>query len=54
MYTLQPGRIEADQQVALKESQAPREAYIDLLDLTGSRSGLFVPTLVFSTEGRTN
>lgn len=53
VYALSPGRIEAEQSVTLKEIQAPREDYADFLDLTGSRSGLFVPTLVFSLESGT-
>ena len=49
-YTVEPGRIVADQRVHLKESHAPRTAYRTLLRLTGTESDLYVPTLVFSVQ----
>ena len=49
-YRLSPGSVVAEQRVFLRESDAPASDYADLLRLTGSESGLYVPTLVFSVE----
>ena len=50
-YTVEPGRLVVEQQVHLKASQAAPSSYASLLRLTGSRSDLYVPTLVFSVDG---
>ncbi len=49
-YTRAPGSITAGQRIYLRESEAPKTAFSDLLRLTGSQSGLYVPTLVFGVE----
>lgn len=46
-YTVGSGEIRVEQQVSLEKGEAPRTAYEALLELTGSRSDLSVPTLVF-------
>ena len=49
-YTTGTGSIAADQRIYLRESDAPRTQFADLLDLTGSQSSLYVPTLVFEVR----
>ena len=48
-YTVTPGEILGMQRIRLHASEAPSTAYSTLLDITGARSKLYVPTLVFST-----
>ena len=50
VYTLGEGEITAEQQVTLKETRAAPNSYRSLLELTGSESKLYVPTLVFTVE----
>ena len=50
VYTLGKGEITAEQRITLKESRATPRAYSALLELTGSESKLYVPTLVFTIE----
>ncbi|MEM1041472.1 MAG: hypothetical protein AAGI91_02480 [Bacteroidota bacterium] len=49
-YTVGDGRMEADYALTLRQSEAPPSDFGTLLDLTGSRSRLNLPTLVFSVE----
>ena len=48
-YTLTPGEILGMQRVRLNEVSAPASEYENFLQITGARSKLHVPTLVFST-----
>ncbi len=50
IYLIGDGEITADQQILLKESQASPTSYGALLQLTGSQSRLYVPTLVFTLD----
>ena len=48
-YTVQPGEILGMQRVRLNEAAAMPSAYGQFLEITGTASKLYVPTLVFST-----
>ncbi|MEO0560413.1 MAG: hypothetical protein AAF170_19775 [Bacteroidota bacterium] len=48
-YTITPGEILGMQRIRLSEASAPASQYRTLLQITGARSKLHVPTLVFST-----
>ena len=50
IYLMGEGEITAEQQIVLKESRASPTAYGALLQLTGSQSRLYVPTLVFTID----
>ena len=49
-YTVEPGSFVTDHVLKLHASRAPASAFRTLLSLTGSRSRLHLPTLVFAVD----
>lgn len=47
-YTLEPGLITVEQDIHLNRLRMPRETYGEFLEIAGTKSDLYVPTMVFS------
>lgn len=50
IYTISPGNIQVEQERLLLKSHEPKEAISDLLQITGRKSQLYIPTMIFKVN----